>query len=173
MVKMIRFVNSGETTIKDTFEFIEDYRTLHVGNQVTASLVKDVVHTLNSGVELVCVSFDVMGRTLHSNLACQLREQLGEAYCVYIDYDHYGCEVRKEAPPKRVADFIRLYRTSYSMEEDVTSIWCDQYIGEDLISTRLVTFVFGSLTDTTELMERVDKDSAEATFLMGQKIVWV
>lgn len=68
--------------------------TIYTGNTVTDELVKLTKEKCEEVPE-VHVSFDVIGRTCHLQLACQLEAKLGKDYDVDIDYMMYKCLVKR------------------------------------------------------------------------------
>lgn len=74
--------------------------SLHFGNTVNDTVVAKVQEALESGKEVVYVSFNVMGRTCHQLLSHQLKERLVSLYGPKVDVQigyNYECTVKRLA----------------------------------------------------------------------------
>ena len=71
-----------------------DGLTIYTNNHVDAELVNATKKVLETEPH-VNVSFSVIGRTRHVGLSHELLHELGPEYEADIDYDMYGCVVRR------------------------------------------------------------------------------
>lgn len=89
----------------------ENEISLHFENTVNDTVVAKVQEALESGKEIVYVSFNVTGRTCHQLLSHQLKERLVSLYGPKVDVQigyNYECTIKRLASDdtsvKRLAD---------------------------------------------------------------------
>lgn len=70
--------------------------TIYTHNSVTEELVQEVIKQCDLTNDWISVSFDVIGRTRHVGLACELVEKLSGNYEANIDYDMYWCKIKRK-----------------------------------------------------------------------------
>lgn len=171
MIRLKRLVDTTTCVITDTYEIARRSYDIPECALVTPDVVGRVKYALDGEYKVVRIHLALCQRTLFNTHLKALRDALGNDYYIDAVPDRHMIEIYTE-PAQSLAGFARCFVCEHNAQTDITTIWRREYLLDEAISERIVSFHYGE-PDAPTMLEYIERDSLEANHVTFEQTIWV